>query len=143
MGELNKGTIHKVRTFKFGDFQTTSPLLYDFKQQTDVTKIIDVRFCPDPLPFPQSVRTLWMVPSKIRGYINDNQKVPALLKPTTLNMEKESYEVTLLKSMQKCLLYSNMPSYTWFSMVYYFSVSTLLCLIVNESNKREGLVKFG
>ena len=27
-----KGTIHKVRTLKFGDFQTPSPPLYTFKQ---------------------------------------------------------------------------------------------------------------
>ena len=30
--EVYKGTIHKVRTLKFGDFQTPHSLLYAFKQ---------------------------------------------------------------------------------------------------------------
>ena len=46
------GTIHKVRTLKFGDFQTPPPPLYAFKQQNDVMKTIDVRFCLDSLPPP-------------------------------------------------------------------------------------------
>ena len=52
MCEFNKGTIHKVRTLKFGDFQTHSPPLYTFKQQNDVLKTIDVRFCLEPLHLP-------------------------------------------------------------------------------------------
>ena len=42
------GTIHKVHTLRFGDFQTLPPL-YSFKQKTNVIKTIDVRFCLEPL----------------------------------------------------------------------------------------------
>ena len=43
------GTMYKVGTLKVGDFQTPPPL-DAFKQKNDVMKIIDVRFCLDPLP---------------------------------------------------------------------------------------------
>ena len=51
------GTIHEVSTFKIGDFQTPPTSLYAFKQQNDVLKTTDVRFCLDLLPQPQTVRT--------------------------------------------------------------------------------------
>ena len=63
------GTIHKVRTLKFGNFQTPLPPLYAFKQQKDFIKTIDKQFCLETLPFRQSIRTLWMVPSKSKPLV--------------------------------------------------------------------------
>ena len=40
------GIIHKVRTLKCGDFQTSHPPLHAFKQQKDVIKTIDVWMVP-------------------------------------------------------------------------------------------------
>ena len=58
----DKGTIHEVRTLKFGDFEIPPSLLYAFKQYNGVINIIDARFFLDSLPPSLSVRTLWMAP---------------------------------------------------------------------------------
>ena len=50
---LQLGTIHKVRTLKYGDFQTPNPPLYASKEQNDVIKTINLRFCLDLLPPPE------------------------------------------------------------------------------------------
>ena len=39
------GIIHKVRTLKFGKFQTPPPPFYTFKKQNDAIKTMDICFC--------------------------------------------------------------------------------------------------
>ena len=53
------GTIHKVRTLKFGGFQKLLPRLYAFKQYNDVIKTRHVGFCIDT--FLPLERTYFMV----------------------------------------------------------------------------------
>ena len=66
---------------KFDDFQTPPPppppSLYAFKQWNDDIKTIDVRFCLDPLPPRQSLRTLWMVPKILLSFVFDSYTIPS------------------------------------------------------------------
>ena len=57
-------------------FLDSFSLFRAFKQQNDVIKTIDIRFCLEPLPLPSSARTLWMVPCRNCNFLVNPDETP-------------------------------------------------------------------
>ena len=92
------GVIHEVHTLKWTKFWHPPLLMYAIRQRNDVTKTIDVRFCPESSSILSCARTLLTAPYKNLG-------ADALFQAILLDFRAECKAMKPIRDIQENWIY--------------------------------------